>query len=175
MTTTTDKSRADALTDALRRARAELEIVEWENDPPRRVVDLFSTIDTLLVAQQPEPRDAIERSKRILTLVDDYHEKPTRDTRTTLRVALMYEFQREPRAEVTDDDKVCAERYRCLRHGQRWSVINGIGDTLRADELDAAIDAARGHGWDKNPWVWVVEFRTGRCLETTPPRNSPRR
>ncbi|WP_240202640.1 Lar family restriction alleviation protein [Burkholderia sp. LMG 13014] len=128
-----------------------------------------------VATRQPEPRDAIERSKRILTLVDDYHEKPTRDTRTALRVALMYEFQREPRAEVTDDDKVCAERYRCLRRGQRWSVINGIGDTLRADELDAAIDAAHGHGWDKNPWVWVVEFRTGRCLETTPPRNSPRR
>ncbi|MCA8376333.1 hypothetical protein LGM80_23515 [Burkholderia multivorans] len=35
-----------------------------------------------------------------------------------------------------------AERYRLLRRGQHWSVINGIGDTLRADELDAAIDAA---------------------------------
>lgn len=33
-------------------------------------------------------------------------------------------------------------RYRALRRGQKWSVINGIGDTLRADELDAAIDAA---------------------------------
>lgn len=36
-----------------------------------------------------------------------------------------------------------AERYRVLRRGQHWSVINGIGDTLRADELDAAIDAAK--------------------------------
>ncbi|HEM7841951.1 TPA: hypothetical protein U2Q23_004709 [Burkholderia multivorans] len=35
-----------------------------------------------------------------------------------------------------------AERYRLLRRGQHWSVLNGIGDTLRADELDAAIDAA---------------------------------
>ncbi|WP_139094039.1 hypothetical protein [Burkholderia sp. CCA53] len=35
-----------------------------------------------------------------------------------------------------------AERYRALRRGQHWSVLNGIGDTLRADELDAAIDAA---------------------------------
>lgn len=49
----------------------------------------------------------------------------------------------EALAEAMDDDKVCAERYRCLRRGQHWSVINGIGDTLRADELDAAIDAAR--------------------------------
>lgn len=39
--------------------------------------------------------------------------------------------------------KADAERYRLLRRGQHWSVINGIGDTLRADKLDAAIDAAR--------------------------------
>lgn len=38
---------------------------------------------------------------------------------------------------------VDAERYRLLRRGQRWSVIDGIGDTLRAEELDAAVDAAR--------------------------------
>lgn len=35
-----------------------------------------------------------------------------------------------------------AARYRKLRLGQHWSVIDGIGDTLRADELDSAIDAA---------------------------------
>ena len=34
-----------------------------------------------------------------------------------------------------------ALRYRMLRRGQHWSVINGIGDELRADALDAAIDA----------------------------------
>ncbi|MBY8604183.1 hypothetical protein K7N18_04995 [Burkholderia arboris] len=162
MTTTTDKSRADALTDALRRARAELEIVEWENDPPRRVVDLFSTIDALLVAQQPEPRDAIERSKRILGLVDSYHDNPTQHTRTALRAALMDEFHREPRAEVTAlieaaEHVVSADRACALVD----SEINALA---------AAIDAARSHGW-----MWVVESRTGRCLETTPPRNSPRR
>ena len=42
-----------------------------------------------------------------------------------------------------------AERYRMLRRGQRWSVVNGIGDYIRADELDAAIDAAMIAG-DKN-------------------------
>ena len=35
-----------------------------------------------------------------------------------------------------------ARRYRSVRRGQHWSVINGIGDELRADALDAAIDAA---------------------------------
>lgn len=34
-----------------------------------------------------------------------------------------------------------ADRYRLLRRGQHWSVVDGIGDTLRADALDAAIDA----------------------------------
>lgn len=34
-----------------------------------------------------------------------------------------------------------AERYRLLRRGQHWSVINGIGDELRSDALDVAIDA----------------------------------
>ncbi|GEM_PF-1038913 len=34
-----------------------------------------------------------------------------------------------------------AERYQLLRRGQHWSVIDGIGETLRADELDSAIDA----------------------------------
>lgn len=34
-----------------------------------------------------------------------------------------------------------AERYRKLRRGQHWSVINGIGEELRADELDASVDA----------------------------------
>lgn len=35
-----------------------------------------------------------------------------------------------------------AARYRSLRRGQHWSVVDGIGDTLRAEALDAAIDAA---------------------------------
>ncbi|KAF1065247.1 hypothetical protein DX980_20055 [Burkholderia gladioli] len=41
------------------------------------------------------------------------------------------------------EDARDAARYRLLRRGQRWSVINGIGDTLRAEELDTAVDAAR--------------------------------
>lgn len=36
------------LTDVLRQAREELGQVEWENDPPNRVVELFSAIDALL-------------------------------------------------------------------------------------------------------------------------------
>jgi hypothetical protein len=43
--------------------------------------------------------DAIARSKRILALVDEYHEKPTTDTRTALRIALMNEFEATPAAK----------------------------------------------------------------------------
>ncbi|WP_343618763.1 hypothetical protein [Ralstonia sp.] len=35
-----------------------------------------------------------------------------------------------------------AARYRQLRRGQKFSVIDGVGNDLRADELDAAVDAA---------------------------------
>jgi hypothetical protein len=35
-----------------------------------------------------------------------------------------------------------AARYRQLRRGQQWSVIDGIGDALRGEVLDAAIDRA---------------------------------
>lgn len=46
---------------------------------------------------------------------------------------------KHPKFDAAEKD---AERYRLLRRGQHWSVIDGIGDTLRADALDAAIDSA---------------------------------
>lgn len=35
-----------------------------------------------------------------------------------------------------------AARYRLLRQGRHWSIIDGIGDELRGEKLDAATDAA---------------------------------
>lgn len=46
---------------------------------------------------------------------------------------------RDPANSVLED----AARYRLVRRGQHWSVIDGIGNDLRAEALDAAIDAAR--------------------------------
>lgn len=37
-----------------------------------------------------------------------------------------------------------AERYQQVRRGQHWSVINGIGDILRGDDLDVAIESMKG-------------------------------
>jgi len=70
------------------------------------VVPALEVARKVLATQQPEPRDAIARSKRILDLVDSYHENPTQHTRTALRAALMDEFQPEPRAEVTDTERL---------------------------------------------------------------------
>ena len=47
------------------------------------------------------------------------------------------------RALQGEQDALDAARYRMLRRGQLWSVIDGIGMTLRAETLDAAIDSAR--------------------------------
>ena len=44
-------------------------------------------------------------------------------------------------ARVAELEKDAA-RYRLLRRGQKWSTVDGIGTVLRAETLDAAIDAA---------------------------------
>ena len=49
---------------------------------------------------------------------------------------------RAPEDSVLED----AARYRLLRRGRHWSVIDGIGNDLRAEALDAAVDAARKQG-----------------------------
>ena len=41
---------------------------------------------------------------------------------------------------VQDDILRDAARYRMIRRGQHWSVINGVGDDLRAEALDEAVD-----------------------------------
>lgn len=50
------------------------------------------------------------------------------------------------RAALSAGDAVDAQRYRLVRRGQHFSVINGIGDMLRGENLDFAIDAAMRKG-----------------------------
>lgn len=40
--------------------------------------------------------------------------------------------------------KADAAAYQLLRRGQHWSIIDGIGQTLRGEELDAAVAAVKG-------------------------------
>lgn len=63
----------------------------------------------------------------------------------TIKAAQMASEAIREASPVAQGDAEDAARYRWLRRGQRWSVIDGIGDTLCGDELDAAIDAARSH------------------------------
>ncbi|WP_236857812.1 hypothetical protein [Burkholderia latens] len=85
----------------------ELALLNLGYDRQVRLRDFARAIEReVLATQRPEPRDAIARSKRILGLVDSYHENPTQHTRTALRAALMDEFQPEPRAEVTDTERL---------------------------------------------------------------------
>ncbi|MCL4664445.1 hypothetical protein L0Z16_03415 [Burkholderia multivorans] len=57
-------------------------------------------------------------------------------TVTELRAAL----------EAAAADKRDAERYRCLRRGQHWSVIDGIGNVLRAETIDYVVDVVVAQG-----------------------------
>ena len=70
------------------------------------------------------------------------------DTKVVLQYARAIEAKIMPRIQQLEAENEAlrkdAERYRLLRRGQHWSVIDGIGDELRAESLDDAIDAARG-------------------------------
>ncbi|WP_053298879.1 hypothetical protein [Burkholderia multivorans] len=99
-----------------------------------RVADLlhllsFATIHTPSEGDEPQIRRALHDIKALLA---DHPDQP------------------EPRAEVTDDDKVCAARYRWLSRQAvathsydeldcRWEVDY----VLRGESFDAAVDAAR--------------------------------
>ena len=64
------------------------------------------------------------------------------DGRTPLAQAITKALAPQQAEAVTSDVVRDAARYRQVRRGQKWSVIDGIGDDLRGDALDAAIDAA---------------------------------
>ncbi|HDR9199330.1 TPA: hypothetical protein QDB48_000601 [Burkholderia vietnamiensis] len=115
------------LTDALRRAREELSIVEWENDPPSRVVKLFDDIDALLAAHpgQPEPRssitddqrDKIERAEACLR--NTGRKEDCQAANGLLDVLTEHPVQPEPRAADSPDDR---------RDGTRWRTLMKNGE-----------------------------------------------
>ncbi len=63
------------------------------------------------------------------------------------------ENAQQPAPQPLTDEQKDAERYRLLRRGQHWSEIDGIGDELRGDDLDCAIDRAieRARGVKEQP------------------------
>jgi hypothetical protein len=113
------------------------------------------------LAQEPAGRGAIERSKRILALVDDYHERPSNGTRYTLRCALMDEFSapQEPNPPGSLDSS--QEPATSTEHEPRdariarqvISMLNGDSDMCRWGESHqrVAIAALRDFIADAQP------------------------
>ena len=64
--------------------------------------------------------------------------KTVRDVLADAKAALDAAPQPSPAAQ---GDALDAARYAILRRGQHWSVIDGLGDPLTGDRLDAAVDA----------------------------------
>lgn len=64
--------------------------------------------------------------------------RPAGDIPAVMQAAADHIDDLKRRLRATEQD---AQRYRLVRRGQHWSTINGIGDTLRGDALDSAIDA----------------------------------
>lgn len=80
--------------------------------------------------------DAIERSKFILRLVDAYMERPSAETRTALRMALMHQFDRD----ITPQGLLDIARETGLR-----AHLHGVGPTAAREILAtfvAAVPAA---------------------------------
>jgi len=55
----------------------------------------------------------------------------------------------------------------CIAEGIKRSTYNLVvqrvyDETLRFKLLWDSINKKRGFGWDKNPWVWVIEFKKGK-------------
>ena len=53
---------------------------------------------------------------------------------------------------ITEDDA----QNEGFSQGQQWG--EGISYKEMFENLWNSINEKRGFGWDKNPWVWVVEF-----------------
>lgn len=86
-------------------------------------------------------RTAIEelyRDAAMQSEIDELREKLAALTRINSDLCRVHNERLLDKLRLATD----AARYREIRCGQKWSVVDGIGDTLRADDLDAAIDAA---------------------------------
>lgn len=87
-------------------------------------------------------REEIERLKADLSRERSAHEE-TRLARNRARLDGIAEARANLQPEI-ERLKADAAAYQLLRRGQHWSVIDGVGQTLRGEELDAAVAAVEG-------------------------------
>ena len=75
-----------------------------------------------------------------------HHPPNVKAKRIAKHAKLISAIEQECQAYKSADDELAAmrknaARYLKVRRGQHWSVIDGIGDTLRGEELDSSVDA----------------------------------
>lgn len=97
-------------------------------------------------------RQRIDTLEFALMAIIDHHirhnnlDHNDQERSVTLRIARSAIGHAAPVPPQPDSaDAQDAARYRWLRRGQRYSVVNGIGDDLRAEAIDAAVDADIAH------------------------------
>ncbi|MGG1947063.1 hypothetical protein AB1286_33115 [Trinickia sp. NRRL B-1857] len=74
------------------------------------------------------------------------------------RITLEVTGVRIERLQAIDWEDAIAEGIRDPRRAA-WRVDPVEGCVAKYRELWDSLNAARGHGWDANPFVWVVEFK----------------
>ncbi|HDR9026898.1 TPA: hypothetical protein QDB14_001068 [Burkholderia vietnamiensis] len=78
--------------------------------------------------------------------------------RAMSRITLGITGVRVERLQAIQWDAAIAEGIKDPRRAaSRIDPIDGVVAQFR--QLWDGLNAARGHGWDANPWVWVIEFR----------------
>ncbi len=97
--------------------------------PPRRESDELSNGDALTALR--DLVDSLNKTYWSSWQTTAHFSDQLKNAEAVLRAA----------GQTSDEDRRDAERYRLIRRGQHWSVIDGIGDILRAEMLDAAVDA----------------------------------
>ena len=74
------------------------------------------------------------------------------------RITLEITGVRAERLQSIEWDEAIAEGIPDPRRAaRRIDPVEGTVAQFR--QLWDGLNAARGHGWEANPWVWVVEFR----------------
>lgn len=121
-------------------------VLHIDHTDTAKFIAIRRALEAFAQSRQPSAQggDAIARSKRILALVDDYHDKPTSDTRAALRHALMDEFATPPATSgMKEADPVCyvdAEFYRDMLRPDFGSAT-GVAVSKKSNGEDVALYA----------------------------------
>jgi len=77
-------------------------------------------------------------------------------SRLTLEIT---EVRVERLQEISIEDIKCEGAYFDSDYAGANAIMNAFTPKLNFITLWDSLNAKRGYGWDKNPWVWVIQFR----------------